>query len=265
MRRRRAAALPIAFLVLVLLGAQGLFAPSGLATAGYPADILDLQRWRLELPTGPPTAATVVSQSQLATFVSDPWFVPTPAGDAVRFRAPVACTATRTGPACGSRSSTNTTYARSELQETVSGGTSRAAWDMSTGTHTLEVKLAFTKLPQVKPQVVGMQIHDATDDVTTIRLEGKKLWITQGDNTHYKLINGKYKLGKVVTARYVASGGKITVFYNGKAQATLPSLATQNFFKTGAYTQANCDNSSPCDGTVNYGEVNVYRVTLTHQ
>ncbi|MGH9154988.1 MAG: polysaccharide lyase family 7 protein [Acidimicrobiales bacterium] len=262
MRRNRAAAAALVSL-LVATGAAGLTAAPSVA-ATIPASILDLQNWKLEQPTGSSTNATVVSQPELAMFVADPWFVSTTAGDAVRFRAPVACTARRTGPSCGSRSSTNTSYARSELQETTAGTNTRAAWSMATGTHTLEVRLAFTTLPADKPHVVGMQIHDALDDVTAVRLEGKKLWATQGDNTHFKLLKSKYRLGKVVTVKYVASGGKIRVFYNGTAQATIPSSATGNFFKTGAYTQANCDNSSPCDGTVNYGEVQIYSIKVTH-
>lgn len=261
MRRNRTAAALIS--LVVTTGAAGLAAAPSLAAA-VPASTLDLNNWKLELPTGPSTNATVVPQPALATFVADPWFVSTTAGDAVRFRAPVACTASRTGPSCGSRSSTNTSYARSELQETMAGTTTRAAWSMATGTHTLEVRLAFTKLPADKPHVVGMQIHDALDDVTAVRLEGKKLWATQGDNTHFKLLSSKYKLGKVVTVKYVASGGKIRVFYDGKAKATVSSSSGGNFFKTGAYTQANCDNSSPCDGTVNYGEVQIYSVKVTH-
>ncbi|MGH3823751.1 MAG: hypothetical protein ACRDRA_13125 [Pseudonocardiaceae bacterium] len=35
-------------------------------------------------------------------------------------------------------------------------------------------------------------------------------------------------------------------------------------FKAGAYTQANCKNSSPCKAS-NYGEVVIYRVTVSHQ
>lgn len=234
------------------------------SSADSPADILDLSNWKLTLPTGPSTSATEVKQPQLAAFSTSPWFTLNANRDAVIFRAPIACKTT-TGPACGSRTSTNTSYARSELREMTNNGTANAAWSMTSGTHTMEVNLAFTKLPSGKPHLVGAQIHDGSDDITVIRLEEKSLWVTQGDNTHHKLITNNYTLGTRATIKFVASGGKVQVYYNGSLQTTISTNATGNYFKTGAYTQANCDNASPCDGNVNYGEVHVYSAKVTHQ
>jgi hypothetical protein len=144
-------------------------------------------------------------------------------------------------------------------------GSTEAAWDMTAGKHTFEATLAFTELPRQKPQVVGMQIHDGSDDVTTIRLDGTKLWVSKGDTTNHKLLTSSYSLGKKVTVKYVATGGTIKVYYNGALATSIGSKAPANYFKVGAYTQANCDNSSPCDGNVNYGEVHVYDTKVTHQ
>lgn len=38
---------------------------------------------------------------------------------------------------------------------------------------------------------------------------------------------------------------------------------TGGYFKTGVYTQANCADSAPCDSG-NYGQVTVYKITVTH-
>lgn len=254
----------LGFLAVAVLASGLSLAGPAAAAEPVPAQVLDLADWKLALPTGPLTKSTHVAQPELATFSLNPWFTVNSAGDGVRFRAPVACT-TKTGPACGSTTSTNTSYARSELREMTNRGSTEAAWDMNTGTHTFEATLAFLKLPSVKPQVVGMQVHDGSDDVTTIRLDGTKLWVSEGDSPRYKLLTDRYSLGTKFTVKYVAGGGKIKIYYNGSRATTIASNAPANYFKVGAYTQANCDNSTPCDGNVNYGEVHVYRTRVTHQ
>jgi hypothetical protein len=122
--------------------------------------------------------------------------------------------------------------------------------------------LAFTSLPSVKPQVVGAQIHNGNDDVTTFRLQGTNLYITDGDNSTYKLVTNNYRIGDRFEARYDVSGGMVRAYYNGVLQATLPRVFN-GFFKTGAYTQANCNNSSPCSST-NFGQTSIYSLAVTH-
>lgn len=232
-----------------------------------PAQVLDLDNWKLTLPTGPKTDATEIKQPVLDEFADEAWFTVDETGDdAVVFRAPVACTKDKSGTNCGSRTSTNTLYARSELREMTRGGTANASWSATEGTHTMEVELAFEHLPSDdKPHLTGAQIHGGSDDVTTIRLEGKTLWITQDDDTHFHKITDDYSLGDRIRVKYVVKDGEIEVSYNGDLEKTLKWRGGSNYFKTGAYPQANCDNSSPCDGNKNYGEVHIYRLKVTHQ
>lgn len=218
----------------------------------YPAEVLDLANWKLTLPTGDDGDPDEIKQPDLAEFVADPWFVPTPECDGVRFRAAV--DGVTTG---GSK------YPRAELREMGEDG-DEAAWSTTEGTHTLDVELAFTSLPEGKPHVVGAQVHGGDDDVTVFRLEGTSLYVTDGDESQHHLITDDYQLGTRFHAKFVAADGEITAYYNGEPQTTLESDADEAYFKTGAYTQANCDNADPCDPD-NYGEAIVYEVTVNHE
>jgi len=159
----------------------------------YPADVLDLQSWKVTLPTGGDDAEEI-KQPELATFAADPWFVATENCDGIRFRSAV------NGATTG-----NSAYPRSELREMVSDGSDEAGWSTTEGTHTLTAKLAFTATPNDKPHVVGAQVHGGDDDVTVFRLEGTELWITDGDEPHHHLITDNYQLGTVFEAKFVAS------------------------------------------------------------
>lgn len=214
-----------------------------------PGTVLDLTRWKLTLPVGNPTEVTGTA---LASFVDPQWFTATTAGDAVRFRAPVNGVTT-----------SGSGYPRSELREMNLDG-SNASWSAASGAHTLTVVEAFTHLPNGKPHVVGAQIHDSSNDITVFRLEGTNLYVTNGNNTHYKLVTDSYVLGTRFEAKFVVWSGQARAYYNGVLQTTIavPKL-TGAYFKTGVYTQANCGNSSPCSSD-NYGETTIYHVTVSH-
>ncbi|NIK59362.1 polysaccharide lyase family 7 protein [Kribbella shirazensis] len=215
-----------------------------------PAEVLDLKNWKVTLPTGGDEKPTEIKQPALATYTNDPLFKVM--GNGVQFRAPVNGVTT-----------SGSSYPRSELREMTANGTQNAAWSSTSGTHTLTVKEAFTKLPAGKPHVVGAQIHGGDDDVTVFRLEGSKLYVTDGDNPHHKLVTSSYTLGTPFEAKFVVSGGKVRAYYNGVLQTTLSKSLSGAYFKAGAYTQANCENSSPCSSS-NYGEVQIYDLLVQH-
>src|SRR5207253_8321336 len=127
-------------------------------------------------------APVTVAQPDLATYSSDPSFAIR--GCAVLFQAPVDAATTP-----------HSKYPRSELREMTNGGRSKAAWSSSVGRHELDVDLAFVRLPADKLHVVGAQVHDGSDDITTLRLEGSKLWISDGDHSHGSLATDSYRLG----------------------------------------------------------------------
>ncbi|MFI0821121.1 polysaccharide lyase family 7 protein [Streptomyces sp. NPDC021098] len=226
----------------------------GAATARckYPADVLDLTDWKMTLPTGEEEDPTEITQPDLATFSARPWFQATEDCDAVRFRSAV------DGVTTGGSG-----YPRAELREMTDGGEDEASWPTTEGTHTLEVDEAFMALPKDKPHLVGAQIHGGDDDVTVFRLEGSNLYITEGDDSHHHLVTDDYELGTAFEARFVARNGKIAVYYNGRRETTISYDGDTNYFKAGAYTQANCSNSQPCDRD-NYGEVHISRIEVDH-
>lgn len=224
-----------------------------LAECTYPADVLDLTNWKETLPTGSEGDPTEITQPDLATYSKDPWFVPTESCDGVRFRAAVNGVTT-----------SGSGYPRSELREMTDDGSDEASWSTTDGTSTMEIDAAVTHLPNDKDQVVVGQIHGEDDDLTVFRFEGTSLYVTKGDDSHYKLVTDDYELGTRFKAKFVAADGKITAFYNGEQVAEIEDDSSGDYFKAGAYTQANCDKSSPCEDG-NYGEAVIYGLTVSHE
>ncbi|GAA1987442.1 polysaccharide lyase family 7 protein [Amycolatopsis minnesotensis] len=240
------------WMVAVLAGSA--IAAPGTAVAaescGVPASILDLENWKETLPTGSAGHPDEIKQPKLANYAKAPWFTANPGCDGVRFRAAV------NGVTTGGSGNP-----RSELREM--DGSDGASWSTTSGTHTMVIDEAITHLPNGKPHVVAGQIHDDEDDVTVFRLEGTQLYVTKGDDTHYQLVTGSYRLGTKFQAKFVAGDGKIKAYYNGELKATVDAESSGDYFKAGAYTQANCEKSSPCEDS-NYGEVVVYGLKVTH-
>lgn len=222
------------------------------ARCAHPSEVLDLTDWKLTLPTGEEEDPAEITQPELTGFSAAPWFRAEDDCGAVRFRAAV------NGVTTGGSS-----YPRAELREMTDGGEDEAAWSTTDGTHTLVVREAFTALPAERPWVVGAQVHGGDDDVTVFRLEGSRLYITDGDDRHHHLVTDDYEPGTEFEARFVARDGKIKAYYNGGLETTISHDGDTNYFKAGAYTQANCGNSDPCtDG--NFGEVRISAIDVNH-
>lgn len=224
----------------------------GSGECSVPADVLNLTNWKITLPTGPSESPTEVKQPALDAFQVSPWFATADSCRAVQFRAPVNGVTT-----------SGSSYPRSELREMTNNGASTASWSSTSGTHTLVVDGAFAALPAGKPHAVIAQIHDGDDDVTVFRLEGSNLYVTNGDTAHHKLVTSTYQLGTRFQAKFVVSGGQVRAYYNNTLQTTINKSFSGAYFKAGAYTQANCTNSSPCSSN-NYGQTLLYSVTATH-
>ncbi|MFJ5259884.1 polysaccharide lyase family 7 protein [Streptomyces sp. NPDC088387] len=229
-------------------------APAQPKACPAPAAAIGLSKaWKLQLPlpnsSGSPQE---VKQPALGSFSSTPWFTTN-----------ANCTAILMRAAVNGATTSNSGYPRSELREMTADGSGNASWPSTSGTHTMVFDEAITQLPKVKPHVMAGQIHDSDSDVTAFRLEGSSLYITSYNNTHYKLVTSNYKLGTRFQGKFVAHDGKVDVYYNGTKLATVTAAFSSGYFKAGDYTQANCNNSSPCN-TSNYGEVALYSVKVTH-
>lgn len=229
------------------------------ANPTYPAEILDLSHWKVTLPVETEEESEQVleiSQPELATYQLAPWFMATPDKKGVVFRAPV------NAPTTG-----DSDYPRAELREMSNGGTKTIYWPSTAGTHTLFLDEAITAVPKNKRHVVAGQIHGDDDDLLVIRLEYPTLSITRGKKNVYTL-DEDYTLGKRFTVEFVAREGEIQVYYNGSAAPvyTLEKKLQMAYFKAGVYTQSNCDTEESSDLCTadNYGEVVLYRATVTH-
>ena len=216
-------------------------------TASKPGELIDTNEWYLTLPTGKKGSPDTIEGSQLATYHSK-FFDLTSARDGIVFNAGADGVTTK-----------NSHYPRSELREM--NGSEKASWSNTSGTHVFDVREAFTKLPSAKPEVVGVQIHDAEDDVMQIRLEGKKLMVQYHDGKSEAVLDPDYQLGTPFDTRIVAANGKVDVLYNGEKKAELPLSGSGWFWKVGAYVQS---NGSTGDGAGSTGEVVVYKADISH-
>ncbi|MES2644254.1 MAG: polysaccharide lyase family 7 protein [Myxococcota bacterium] len=217
----------------------------------FPADLLDLSRWALTLPTGVDDEPTEIFPADLSTFTHPPYFQVNRSGTAVWFRANA-----------GGVTTAGSGYARTELREMTAMG-ERAAWSTNVGEHTMTITQAITHVPEVKPHVVAGQVHDGSDDVVVFRLEGERLMVeTEGDPLVE--LDPSYTLGEVFTVRFVAANGQVAVYYEDMTVpvARIPVDADTCYFKAGAYTQSNEEMGDRPDA---YGEVAIYDLVVTHR
>lgn len=208
----------------------------------YPAQLLDLSRWRLELPG----EGHSIYRRALSVFTDDHFHF-NAAKNGVVMR--VGCGEPPRQPVPGNRGSA---YPRVELHE-------REAWSTVEGAHAMEATLAITRAPAAKPHLVAGQIHNATDDVVMVRLEGEQLYAAADGRKI--LLDGAYKLGAVFDVKLSAVAGLIEVFYNG-VRATFPACESACYFKIGVYVQS---NPATGDGPGAFGEVVIHKLQVSHK
>ena len=215
---------------------RGAAMTGGASACENPADVLDLGGWSLGLP-----GSTV---TDLGSYSKDPEFVTTADCEGVRFRAAV-----------GQPTTSGSEYPRTALRNTTT-------FSSTSGTHTLTVSGTVTRQPNGTPAVVVAQVHGADDDLATFRLQGGTMYVSEGDeNTAHTAGGGA--VGSAFTVRFVVSDGSIKAYYNGGLVTTIDGDFSGAYFQAGAFTQANCDNSSPCDLS-NYGEVVISGLSVSH-
>jgi hypothetical protein len=225
--------------------------PQPAPSVRYPADLCG-KGWYLTIPEkGPKGYAAEIHQPELAQYASK-YFALTPAGDGMIFRVWHGGVTTSGSP-----------NPRSELRECNADG-SLASWSAAKGRHRMVVEGQVNRLTKVKPDCVLAQIHGRDDDVSVWRLEGSKLWITDGNNNHAYLVDPALKLGQRYSIGFDVANGVISYLYNGNAlPLTLKSVDVGGYFKCGAYGQTN-PTSAPTEVTTEYDEVVVYSVAVTH-
>jgi hypothetical protein len=219
---------------------------------GMPGGVLNLTNWKLTLPVAAngSSKAQEILQPQLANYAITPYFTVNGGGDGVVFQANA-----------GGATTSGSGYPRSELREMTSGGAKQASWSTTSGTSTMTVRTAITHLTSAKPQVTVAQVHDDSDDVLVIRLDGPHHLYAEHDGTNYGDLDNGYILGTPFTAQMTASGGHIRISYNGVSKVDYPVSGSGNYFKAGCYLQS---NTSKGDAPGAYAEVVIYRLDVTH-
>jgi poly(beta-D-mannuronate) lyase len=204
-----------------------------------------LANWYLTLPIGTEGSPTTIHPPQLAGFTQTPYIYAKDGGLAFRAHA-------------GGATTKNSAYPRSELREMIGG--KLAGWDNGVGTHCMRVRQAVTAIPSVKPHVVTAQIHDSSDDVVMVRLEGKHLFVEQ-EGRSIGSLDENYTLGKVFTVVIESSGGRIRVHHDGVKKIDISRPAKGCYFKAGVYTQS---NPSKGESPEAFGEVVIYDLQVSH-
>lgn len=159
----------------------------------------------------------------------------------------------------------NSQYARSELREmTQGGGYDEASWDRSSGTHRMRIHQRIYHTFVAKPEVVAGQIHDGSDDVLQVRLEGTELMVTWDDGNDSRVLDSSYTRGDDIDLLIQADDCGIAVKYNGGSLVTIPVGSWDNgewYFKAGVYNQSNVAQG---DSASRYGEVTIFGLDVEH-
>lgn len=227
----------------------------------YPGQVLDLEFWKITLPTGVENKPDEVKQPLLDEYVSE-YFRVVVGGSGVSFIAPVDGVTT-----------SNSGYPRSELREMwLDGDYGNSRWSMKSGTHIMRITQAILRWPEGKREVVAGQIHDGVDDICMIRAVAKgssgdfaRLYAEKsngkGEGSERFLLDDNYVRGTRFTVTIAATKHGVSVFYNDVWKAGWEQQEwsdDKNYFKAGCYTQANESNGS------GHGEVVVYSLDVTH-
>ena len=129
----------------------------------------------------------------------------------------------------GAATTPNSTHSRTEFRELKANGVDKASWSSTSGRHYVWCRGAIIRLAPGRPHTVIAQIHDADDDVATIRVEGANVVSTFGDNGRpgtltTSLVPGEIHEWMIETIR---SGGSTIIRYYWDDMAT--PKATQKY------------------------------------
>jgi hypothetical protein len=153
----------------------------------------------------------------------------------------------------GGKTSNNTKYARVEYRELERDGTTKAAWNPTTGRHYIKGRSAVDSLSGPKPEMVIAQVHDASDDTAMIyRRSATKVEAKIGDSVVATLDSGD-SLTHFDDWMIEIVNGTINFYWNNMStpahSAHFPPTGGQ-YFKAGAYMQWNLDNGDSTIGKV---------------
>lgn len=151
----------------------------------------------------------------------------------------------------GGTTSSGTHYARTELRELKSDGSSHAAWTASTSSsvvHEMSYTFKITHLQPNKPWVTIGQIHDSSSDALSIKIKGSSTSALSIVATLYDVdqstpLLSSYNIGDTVSMRINITGGVLKIYVNGTLKLTSSALSGKSslYFKCGVYPQSHDD------------------------
>jgi hypothetical protein len=234
----------------------------GTGTATYPANVLPLAKWKLTLPTSSSNSqspATEVKQPSLATY-SGTYFKLNANKNGVLF----------TSLFGGATTSSNTAYARTELREMQSDGTTNAAWSCSSAVRKMHIRQRIVKTPLRKPEMVVGQIHDGSNDVLAVHFAGPAdssgvgtgngvgtgtLRVKWNNDTSTDVLDTAYTVGDMMTVDVEVSSNTMRVIYRNERTGVTATkskafsgVSGSCYFKAGNYHQG-CSKTNIYSGT----------------
>jgi len=240
----------------------------GSGATGTPAAILDIgtgaTQNHFNVGIGYPSGHKDRSMTEIVEGYEDPdFFRPNKSGDAVKFSM----------RADGKPTSGNTGHPRSELREMKADGTTKAAWDSTSGRHIMAGTSRITELPEddqasgdARPWICFAQIHDTKNDalhlkggdIVRLQVEGnvekgfKILARTHSPNgedgvpEEKKPLADSYTVGDDIHWKIECDHGTVRIFLDDVVRATVPGVDSAScYFKAGNYQQFSTD---PHDG-----------------
>ncbi|MBP9668083.1 polysaccharide lyase family 7 protein [Candidatus Saccharibacteria bacterium] len=230
----------------------------GGGAAIYPAQVLNLTSWKITMPfdgSDSGTTADEVKQPALATYKDPNYFFVSPAGNSVIFKAHA-----------GGATTGGSDYARSELREMTSNGSTEAGWSSASGKHTLTIDQRINKLPTKRPNIIVGQIHAGSTWGTVFRLIGTQLMI-DGVDGDGPIVDSDLQLGERFTVKFEVENDTVKYYYNNNLiNYTYSKQFRGAYFKAGSYIQSSCQGAGKVEGEScdAYGEVEIYNVQVTH-
>lgn len=169
----------------------------------------------------------------------------------------------------GGRTSTNTKYPRSELREYEPGSTStKASWDGGSGHHIMRYKYRVMHMADQKPEVVGGQMHDDSDDTLQIHITGDsatgpETWRLKLFGSTVTTVASGVALGQEVAIDIDLNDGDLVVKADGVTKYTgHPGFGDKQYFKIGDYPQQNSrDQDNPSS---EYSRIEVRDLFVSH-
>lgn len=214
--------------------------------------VIDLSQWKLTLPIDQDQnrSPDEILYPELSRFRDARYFDLDSAMQAFVFRAE-----------CGGVPTRGSKYPRSELREMTSGGMEPAAWGTDDGQrHVLQARLAIHHLPEKKPHVICLQIHNESEKLLALRLEGKKLKV-EGEGQSDVTVLRDYELGTWMSVRVEVSSRRIRLHHDDRMIVDWEKEARGCYFKAGCYTQSNPGSG---DESSAYAEIRIRELSVTH-